>query len=64
MSDLLEAKDHSRLIEASGSSEAWFVPLRSARGAALPGKERVLARLGGRVRIETILNILFRHAHA
>jgi hypothetical protein len=36
----------SHVIEASGSSEAWYVPPGPSLAAALPAERRVLARRG------------------
>jgi hypothetical protein len=48
----------SHVIEASGSSEAWYVPPRASLAAALPVERCVLAHRGGWVRIGAILSIL------
>ena len=38
------------MLEASGSSEAWYVPLRLFVRCDLGGEQRVLARWGGWVK--------------
>ncbi|OQW30425.1 MAG: hypothetical protein A4E20_16580 [Nitrospira sp. SG-bin2] len=48
----------SHVIEASGSSEAWYVPPRASLAAALPVEWCVLAHRGGGMRTGAILSIL------
>jgi len=46
------------MIEASGSSEAWYVPPRPFARAAATGKARVLARAGWAGEKKSFLTIL------